>query len=191
MARICICRISGDAGHVRSRYVHKVQRGSDGELLACAFMTAHLPILAASQVLVSLRVTRRISGIPFHAPERSALRHTRTPEMFSFSSCVVFPTYRIVRSVRKKNERFLIAPRKVSSAYTCATSAAIPLLAAENVSLIRVSYEICLSVTVNLAEPEGRNQRVDMTHFDLLKVLGTGGKYWRLFIRLFSHLPSH
>lgn len=33
-------------------------------------------------------------------------------------------------------------------------------------------------VTVNLAD--SRNQRVDMTHFDLLKVLGTGGN--RLFI---------
>ncbi|XP_032678914.1 ribosomal protein S6 kinase alpha-5-like isoform X2 [Odontomachus brunneus] len=34
---------------------------------------------------------------------------------------------------------------------------------------------------VNLAEPEGRNQRVDMTHFDLLKVLGTGA-YGKVFL---------
>lgn len=42
-----------------------------------------------------------------------------------------------------------------------------------------VSHAMCFSVTVNLAD--SRNQRVDMTHFDLLKVLGTGGRSERIF----------
>jgi hypothetical protein len=45
------------------------QFNGDSELLTCAFMAAHLlaDINRASQVVVSLRVTRQINGIPFHA----------------------------------------------------------------------------------------------------------------------------
>jgi len=36
------------------------------------------------------------------------------------------------------------------------------------------SWDFRFSVTVNLAD--NSSQKVDMTHFDLLKVLGTGGE---------------
>jgi len=49
--------------------------------------------------------------------------------------------------------------------------------------LIYVSY-ICFSVTVNLMD--SGNLKVDMTHFNVLKLLGTGGKNHEEIILFFK-----
>jgi len=74
--------------HGRSVAMQPWQCNGGGELLTCAFMAAHLlaDINRASQVVVSLRATRQISGIPFHAARCTPSNSTRKTILLFLSS---------------------------------------------------------------------------------------------------------